>query len=324
MLRRTFMGLAAGLMLSTASFAAYPEKPITLMVAFAAGGPTDVIARIVAEDMSKTLGQQIVVENIVGAGGTTATAKAAGAAADGYTLIMGQMGTHAAAPSLYESLKYNPVTDFTPVGTAGITPILIVARKDFPANNLAELIAYVKANPDKINQANAGVGSTSFTTCILFRSIAGIPKINEVAYKGTGPALNDLVAGQVDFMCDQITNLAPQITAGNVKGMAIATPERSPALPDVPTTTEAGLPDFQISGWNGIFGPKDMPADIQTALAGALDKALSNPDVAKKLTDLGTVIPDSEQRTPTGLAATLARDLKLLEGPLKASGTVIK
>ena len=324
MLRRTFMGLAAVLMLSTASFAAYPEKPITLMVAFAAGGPTDVIARIVAEDMSKTLGQQIVVENIAGAGGTTATAKAAGATADGYTLIMGQMGTHSAAPSLYESLKYNPVTDFTPVGIAGITPILIVARKDFPAKDLAELIAYVKANPDKINQANAGVGSTSFTTCVLFRSIAGIPKINEVAYKGTGPALNDLVAGQVDFMCDQITNLAPQITAGNVKGMAIATPVRSPALPDVPTTTEAGLPDFQISGWNGIFGPKDMPADIQTALAGALDKALSNPDVAKKLTDLGTVIPDSEQRTPTGLAATLARDMKLLEGPLKATGIVIK
>ncbi len=277
MLRRTFMGLAAVLMLSTASLAAYPERPITLVVAFAAGGPTDVIARIVAEDMSKTLGQQIVVENTAGAGGTTATAKVAGAAADGYTLIMGQMGTHAAAPSLYQSLKYNPVTDFTPVGIAGITPILIVAKKDFPANNLAELIAYVKANPDKVNQANAGVGSISFTTCVLFRSIAGIPKINEVAYKGTGPALNDLVAGQVDFMCDQITNLAPQITAGNVKAMAIATAERSPALPDVPTTTEAGLPDFQISGWNGIFGPKDMPADIQAALAGSPRQGLVEP-----------------------------------------------
>ena len=324
MFRRTFIGLAATLLMSTASLAAYPEKPITLVVAFAAGGPTDVIARIVAEDMSRTLGQQIVVENTAGAGGTTATAKVAGATPDGYTLIMGQMGTHAAAPSLYESLKYNPVTDFTPVGVAGVTPILIVTKKDFPANNLAELIAYVKANPDKINQANAGVGSISFTTCVLFRSVAGIPKINEVAYKGTGPALNDLVAGQVDFMCDQITNLAPQITAGNVKGLAIATPERSPALPDVPTTTEAGLPEFQISGWNGIFGPKDMPADVQTALAGALDKALSNPDIAKKLTDLGTVIPDAEQRTPAGLAATLARDMKLLEAPLKASGIAIK
>lgn len=325
MIRRTFMGLAASLLLSTTSYAAaYPEKPITLVVAFAAGGPTDVIARIVAEDMSKTLGQQIVVENQAGAGGTTATAKVAATAADGYTLIMGQMGTHSAAPSLYASLKYNPVTDFTPVGIAGITPILVVAKKDFPANNLAELIAYVKANPDKINQANAGVGSTSFTTCVLFKAIAGLPKINEVAYKGTGPALNDLVAGQVDFMCDQITNLAPQILGGNVKGLAIATPARSPALPDVPTTTEAGLPDYQISGWNAIFGPKDMPADIQTALAAALDKALSNPDVAKKLTDLGTVIPNAEQRSPAGLAATLLRDMKLLEAPLKASGAVIK
>lgn len=325
MIRRTFMGLAASLLLSTTSYAAaYPEKPITLVVAFAAGGPTDVIARIVAEDMSKTLGQQIVVENQAGAGGTTATAKVAATAADGYTLIMGQMGTHSAAPSLYASLKYNPVTDFTPVGIAGITPILVVAKKDFPANNLAELIAYVKANPDKINQANAGVGSTSFTTCVLFKAIAGLPKINEVAYKGTGPALNDLVAGQVDFMCDQITNLAPQILGGNVKGLAIATPARSPALPDVPTTTEAGLPDYQISGWNAIFGPKDMPADIQATLASALDKALSNPDVAKKLTDLGTVIPNAEQRSPAGLAATLLRDMKLLEAPLKASGAVIK
>jgi tripartite-type tricarboxylate transporter receptor subunit TctC len=325
MLRRTLLGLTAALLLSTAPMAEdYPTKPITLVVAFAAGGPTDVIARIVAEDMSKTLGQQIVVENQAGAGGTTATAKVAAAPADGYTLIMGQMGTHAAAPSLYASLKYNPVDDFTPVGIAGITPILIVAKKDFPAATLGELIAYVKANAGTINQANAGVGSTSFTTCVLFKAVAGIPKINEVAYKGTGPALNDLVAGQVDFMCDQITNLAPQIQSGNVKGLAIATPERSPALPDVPTTKEAGLGDFQISGWNGIFGPKAMPADIQAKLAMALDKALSNPEVAKKLTDLGTVIPNAEERSPAGIAATLVRDMKVLEAPLKASGVAIK
>jgi tripartite-type tricarboxylate transporter receptor subunit TctC len=325
MLRRTFLGLTATLMMGTAAMGqSYPDKPITLVVAFAAGGPTDVIARIVAEDMSKTLGQQIVVENLAGAGGTTATARVAAAAADGYTLIMGQMGTHAAAPSLYASLKYDAVGDFTPVGIAGITPILVVAKKDFPANTLGELIAHVKANAGSINQANAGVGSTSFTTCILFKSVAGIPTINEVAYKGTGPALNDLVAGQVDFMCDQITNLAPQIQSGNVKGLAIATPERSPALPDVPTTKEAGLGDFQISGWNAIFGPKAMPADVQTKLADALNKALSNADVAKKLTDLGTVIPNAEERTPAGLAAVQARDIKLLEAPLKASGVVIK
>ncbi len=324
MLRRTFIGLTAALTMSGAALAAYPEKPVTIVVAFAAGGPTDVIARIVSEHMSKTLGQQIVVENIAGAGGTTATAKVAGMAGDGYTLIMGQMGTHAAAPSLYASLKYNPVTDFTPIGIAGITPILVVAKKDFAPNNLTELTEFLKANAATVNQAQAGVGSTSFTSCTLLKAQLGVPKINEVAYKGTGPALNDLVAGQVDFMCDQITNLAPQIQAGTIKAIAIATPERSPALPDVQTSKEAGFGDFQISGWNGILAPKDLPADIQTALVDALSKALSDPETAKKLTDLGTVIPNAEERTPAGMAAVIARDTKLLEAPLKASGVSIK
>jgi tripartite-type tricarboxylate transporter receptor subunit TctC len=324
MLRRTFLGLTTALMLSTSAFAAFPEKPITIVVAFAAGGPTDVIARIVSEHMSKTLGQQIVVENIAGAGGTTATAKVAGMAADGYTLIMGQMGTHAAAPSLYASLKYNPVADFTPIGIAGITPILIVAKKDFAPNNITELGEYLKANAATVNQAQAGVGSTSFTTCTLLKAQLGVPKINEVAYKGTGPALNDLVAGQVDFMCDQITNLAPQVTAGTIKAIAIATPERSPVLPDVQTSKEAGFGDFLISGWNGILAPKDLPADIQASLVDALGKALSDPETAKKLTDLGTVIPSTEERTPAGMAAVIARDMKVLEGPLKASGVSIK
>jgi tripartite-type tricarboxylate transporter receptor subunit TctC len=324
MLRRTFIGLTATLMMSGAAFAAYPEKPVTIVVAFAAGGPTDVIARIVGEHMSKTLGQQIVVENIAGAGGTTATAKVAGAEADGYTLIMGQMGTHAAAPSLYESLKYNPVTDFTPIGIAGITPILVVAKKDFAPNNLTELADFLKANAATVNQAHAGVGSTSFTTCTLLKAQLGVPKINEIAYKGTGPALNDIVAGQVDFMCDQITNLAPQVTAGTIKALAIATPERSPALPDLPTSKEAGFGDFQISGWNGILAPKNLPADIQATLVDALNKALTDPDTAKKLTDLGTVIPSAEERTPAGMAAVIDRDIKLLEGPLKASGATIK
>ena len=324
MLRRTFIGLTTTLMMSGAAFATYPEKPVTIVVAFAAGGPTDVIARIVSEHMSKTLGQQIVVENIAGAGGTTATAKVAGADADGYTLIMGQMGTHAAAPSLYESLKYNPVTDFTPIGIAGITPILVVAKKDFAPNNLTELGDFLKANAATVNQAHAGVGSTSFTTCTLLKAQLGVPKINEVAYKGTGPALNDIVAGQVDFMCDQITNLAPQVTAGTIKALAIATPGRSPALPDVATSKEAGFGEFQISGWNGILAPKGLPADIQATLVDALGKALADPETSKKLTDLGTVIPSAEERTPAGMAAVIDRDIKLLEGPLKASGATIK
>ncbi|MGL5362549.1 MAG: tripartite tricarboxylate transporter substrate-binding protein, partial [Bosea sp. (in: a-proteobacteria)] len=300
----------------------YPNKPITMVVAFAAGGPTDVIARMVSEHMSRTLGQQIIVENSAGAGGTTATTRVAQAAPDGYTLNMGQMGTHAAAPALYPNLKYNPQTDFTPIGIAGITPILIVTKKDFPANNLQEFTAYLKANSDKVNQAHAGVGSTAFTTCVLLKAQLGVPKLNAVAYRGTGPALNDLVSGQVDFMCDQITNLTTQITAGNIKGMAIATPARSPVLPNVQTTTEGGLPEYQISGWNAIFAPKGLPADIQAKLVDALDKALDDENTKKRLMDLGTVIPNKVERSPAGLAAQLAKDIKLLDKPLRDSGAV--
>lgn len=324
--RRAALGaaaIAASLALSNGALAqAYPNKPITMMVAFAAGGPTDVIARIVSEHMSKTLGQQIIIENVAGAGGTTTTARVAAAAPDGYTLIMGQMGTHAAAPALYPNLRYNPVTDFTPIGVAGITPIVIVTKKDFPANNLREFVAYVKANPDKVNQAHAGVGSTAFTTCVLLKAQMGVPKLNAVAYRGTGPALNDLVGGQVDFMCDQVTNLTPQITAGNIKAMGIATPARLAVLPNVPTTTEGGLPDYQISGWNAIFGPKGLPADIQAKLVDALDKALEDPTTNKRLADLGTVIPNKTERAPAGLAAILARDLALLDKPLRETGAV--
>jgi tripartite-type tricarboxylate transporter receptor subunit TctC len=324
--RRAALGAIAAAALGFASAPAhaqgYPNKPITMMVAFAAGGPTDVIARIVSEHMSKTLGQQIIIENVAGAGGTTTTARVAAAAPDGYTLIMGQMGTHAAAPALYPNLRYNPVTDFTPIGIAGITPIVIVTKKDFPANNLREFVAYLKANSDKVNQAHAGVGSTAFTTCVLLKAQIGVPKLNAVAYRGTGPALNDLVGGQVDFMCDQVTNLTPQINAGTIKAMAIATPQRLPVLPNVPTTTEGGLPEYQISGWNAIFGPKGLPADIQARLVDALDKALEDPTTNKRLAELGTVIPNKTERAPAGLAAVLARDLALLDKPLRESGAV--
>jgi tripartite-type tricarboxylate transporter receptor subunit TctC len=324
--RRTMLGavsVAASLGFAGAAQAqAYPNKPITMFVAFAAGGPTDVIARIVSEHMSKTLGQQIVIENVAGAGGTTTTARVAAAAPDGYTLIMGQMGTHAAAPALYPNLKYNPITDFTPIGIAGITPIVIVTKKDFPANNLREFVAYLKANPGKVNQAHAGVGSTAFTTCVLLTAQIGVPKLNAVAYRGTGPALNDLVGGQVDFMCDQVTNLTPQILAGNIKAMGIATPARLPVLPNVPTTAEGGLPEYQISGWNGIFGPKGLPKDIQDKLVDALNKALEDPTTNKRLADLGTVIPNAQERAPVGMAAVLARDIALLDKPLRDSGAV--
>ena len=297
----------------------YPSKPITLIVPFAAGGPTDVVARIVTEHMSKTLGQQIVVENVAGAGGTTGITRGAQSNPDGYTIMMGHMGTHGAAPALYPSLKYDPVKDFEPVGMAAVTPILIVAKKDFPAKDLKEFVTYVKANADKINQAHAGVGSVSFTSCTMLNSMLG-RKFTQVAYRGTGPALNDLVSGQVDFMCDQIVNLTEQIKSGNIVAYAIATPERSPALPDVPTTKEGGLGDYQVSAWNAVFAPKGTPKEIVAKLNAALSAALDDPNTAKRLLDLGGVLPKGEQRSSAWLGQFVSEEVARWTPVLKAAG----
>src|SRR6478735_4564194 len=220
----------------------YPTRSITMIVPFAAGGPTDVISRIVTGHMAQTLGQSIIIENVVGAGGTTATTRAARAANDGYTLITGHMGTHAASVPLYPKLAYHPEKDFEPIALLAGTPILILARKDFPPKDLKEFVAYVKANAEKVNAAHAGIGSVSHVSCELLNSILGIKPVG-VPFNGTGPAMNALVAGQVDYMCDQIANAVPQINAGTIKAYAVATPERNPSLPNVPTTAEAGLPD---------------------------------------------------------------------------------
>src|SRR5215216_7437760 len=217
--KTVLIAAAAALGLATAAQAqTWPTRPITMIVPFAAGGPTDIVARIVGEHMSRTLGQQIVVENVAGAGGTTGITRAKQASPDGYTIAMGHMGTHGAAPALYPNLRYDPAKDFEPIGMAAGTPILIVTKKDFPANDLKEFVDYVKANGPKLNEAHAGVGSVSHTTCTLLQSIIGA-KFTRVAYRGTGPALNDLVAGQVDFGCDQIVNLVPQIQSRNIKAI---------------------------------------------------------------------------------------------------------
>jgi len=299
--------------------AAWPERPITMIVPFAAGGPTDVVARIVAEPMSRTLGQQIVVENVAGAGGTTGTIRAAQATPDGYTLEMGHMGTHGAAPALYPNLKYDPVKDFAPVGLAAGTPILIVAKKGFPAKDFKEFVAYLKANGDKLNEAHAGVGSVSFTTCAFFNSLVGA-KPTRVVYRGTGPALNDLVSGQVDYMCDQIVNLVPQIQAGTIRAYAVALPQRSPALPDVPTTKEGGLPEFQVSAWNAIFAPKGTPPEVVAKLSGALQKALEDEGTKKRLLELGADLSDKAARTPEGLRKLVESEVSRWNKSLKSAG----
>ena len=300
-MRPSLFVLAVSLALPLEGRAAYPERPITLIVPFAAGGPTDVVARIVGEHMSRTLGQQLVVENVVGAGGTIASTKAAQATPDGYTLIMGHMGTHGAAPAVYPNLKYDPAKSFAPIGMAAGTPILIVAKKSFPAKDLKEFVAYLKKNSETLNEAHAGVGSVSFTTCAFFNSLVGA-KPTRVVYRGTGPALNDLVSGQVDYMCDQIVNLVPQIQAGTIKAYGVALPQRSPALPDVPTTKEGGLPEFQVSAWNAIFAPKGTPPEIVKKLSDALTKALADENTRKRLLDLGADLSDKAAQTPEGLA----------------------
>ncbi|WP_132252143.1 tripartite tricarboxylate transporter substrate-binding protein [Methylobacterium segetis] len=304
-LTRRLAGLAIaaaglGLAATGARADAYPQRPITMVVPFAAGGPTDVVARIVADHMSRTLGQQVVIENVTGAGGTTGITRAALATPDGYTIMMGHMGTHGAAPALFKGLKYDPATSFDPIGMAAGTPIVIVAKKDFAATDLKGFLAAVKAGGASINQAHAGVGSVSHSTGVLFDSIVGA-KPTLVVYRGTGPALNDLMAGQVDFMTDQIVNVAPQITGGTIRAYAIATPERSPALPNVPTTKEAGLEGYEVSAWNAVFAPKGLPKDVSAALVNALGKALEDESTRKRILDLGGTVPPVAERGPAAL-----------------------
>jgi len=286
----------------------YPARNITMIVPFAAGGPTDVMARIVTGSMAPTLGQTIIIENVVGAGGTTGTTRAARSANDGYTLMMGHMGTHAASVPLYPKLAYHPEKDFEPIALIAGTPILILARKDFPPKDLKEFVAYVKANAGKLNPAHAGVGSVSHASCELLNSILDIRPVG-VPFNGTGPAMNALVAGQVDYMCDQIVNAVPQINGGTIKAYAIATPERNPSLPDVPTTAEAGLSAFQAQAWNAIFAPKGTPSEIVLELNAAAVKALDDDAVRKRLLDLGSVIPAPAERTPEALAALVKSEI---------------
>jgi tripartite-type tricarboxylate transporter receptor subunit TctC len=297
----------------------YPTRPITLVVPFAAGGPTDIIARIVGEHMGRTLGKNIVVENIVGAGGTIASSRVAKAKPDGYTIIMGHMGTHAASVALYPKLTYKPDADFAPIGMAAGTPVLILARKDFPAKDLKEFVAYVKANVAKLNMAHAGIGSVSFTTCLLLNSIMEV-KPTAVPYNGTGPALTALISGQVDYMCDQIVNVVQQVESGQIKAYAIGTPERSPALPNVPTSKEAGLPEFQAEAWNALFAPKGTPQPILDKLSDALNKALDDPNARKRLLDLGSVLPEGPARGQKGLATLVGSEMERWSKVIKAAG----
>jgi tripartite-type tricarboxylate transporter receptor subunit TctC len=296
----------------------YPSRPVTFVVPFAAGGPTDTVTRLIAEPMSRTLGQQIVVQNVTGAGGTLAAGEVAAAEPDGYTVLMHHIGM-STAPSLYASLPYKPLEDFKTIGLVTDVPMTIIARKDFEPANLAELIEYVKAHKDEVTYANAGIGAASHLCGLLFQNAVGV-KVTEVPYQGTGPALTDLVGGQVDFLCDQTTNTTGQIKAGEVKAYAITTATRNAALPDLPTAAEAGLPGFEVSVWHGLYVPKDTPDEIVQKLSDALKAALKDPNVVSQFAALGTAPVAEDQATPAAHRQRLEQQIELWRPIIQAAG----
>jgi tripartite-type tricarboxylate transporter receptor subunit TctC len=273
--------------------------------------------------MSRTLGQQLVIENVAGAGGTVGSTRAMRATPDGYTIQMGQMGTHAGAVALYPHLAYKPESDFAPIGLVVDQAVVIFARKDFPATTLQEFVTYVKANGERLNVGHAGVGSISHFTCLLLDSTLGV-KPTMVPFGGAAPAINALMGGQTDYMCDSISNVVQQIQGGTVKGFAVATEKRNQALPNVPTTKEAGLPEFQATGWYALFAPKATPKPIVATLTAALDKALDDPGVQKRLADLGCDIPEKERRGPAPLAAFVKSEIARWTPVIKAANITME
>lgn len=314
-------GFVAGLALvaSSSVFAqAFPSKSITMIVPFSAGGPTDTVARLISKSMSDTLGQQVIVENVGGAGGTIGAARAAKAEPDGHTILLHHIG-QSTAPTLYRKLSFKPLEDFAPVGLVTDVPMTIIARKDFPAKDFKELVSYIKANKDKVTYANAGVGAASHLCGMLFMSAIGT-EMTTVPYKGTGPAMNDLLGGQVDLMCDQTTNTTSQIKSGKVKVYAVTTKDRVASLPDVPTANEAGLPNFEIGVWHGIYAPKGTPKAAIDKLSKALQVALKDETVKKRFADLGTAPEPENRATPEALGAHLKAEIAKWEPVIKKAG----
>ncbi len=311
--RRRFLHLAPGaaafpMVPRIARAQTYPARPMTLIVPFAAGGPTDVMARIVAEHMSRTLGQRLIVENVAGAGGTTAAARLMRANPDGYTIQIGHMGTHAAAPAFYPNLAYRPDADFAPIGMVALTAYVIAANKSFPPNDLNEFIAYAKANHQRLNMGHAGVGSNTHLTGLLLNAILGL-KPALVPFNSAAAATNAMIAGHVDYMSAAIADAVQQVKGGTIKALAIASPERNQALPEVPTSREAGLPEFEVRGWNALFAPKATPTPILDQLTNALDRALDDETTRKRLFDIGSDIPEKARRGQDALAALVKSEI---------------
>lgn len=319
-MRITLFAGALSLVASAAFAQAYPDRPITVIVPFSAGGPTDTVTRLVAEPMGRELGQQVVVQNVGGAGGTLGATQVAKAPADGYTLLLHHIGM-STAPALYENLAFDPEKDFAPIGLVTNVPMTIIARKDFEPSTLPELVEYVKANADKVTLANAGIGAASHLCGLLFMDAIGTPLVT-VPYQGTGPAMTDLIGGQVDFMCDQTTNTMGQIRAGEVKAYAVTTPERLAALPDLPTTAEAGLPQVEVGIWHALYAPAGTPEAAIEKLSAALQAALADPQVVARFAELGTTPEPADRATPAALQAHLAEQIALWKPVIDAAGDV--
>ncbi|AKD24974.1 hypothetical protein CL55_00006410 [Polynucleobacter duraquae] len=287
----------------------WPTKSVQLVVPFAAGGPTDTIARLIAVPMGQSLGQTVVVENVPGAGGTIASTKVARAAPDGYTIYIHHMGM-ATAQALYDKLPYDPMTSFEYIGQVADVPMVLLGKKDLPANNFKELEAYIKANGSKVTMANAGPGAVSQLCGLLFQSRMGV-RLTNIPYKGTGPALTDLLGGQVDLLCDQTTQTIPYIKDGRVKAFGTTTMKRLPAIPNVPTLNEQGLKGFEVKVWHGVYAPKGTPQPILDKINAALKKALNNPDVKKRLEDANIDIVPAEKISAKGLKDHLDREINV-------------
>jgi tripartite-type tricarboxylate transporter receptor subunit TctC len=301
----------------------WPNRPVTMVVPFAAGGAVDVLARTLGARTAEILGQQIVIENIGGAGGMTGSNRIAKASPDGYQFVLGSVGTHAQNQTLYKNPAYNVMRDFDPVILVGETPLLLVTRKDFPAADLREFIAYGKANPGKLQFGSAGVGSAIHLGCVLFNAAAGI-EATHIRYRGGNPAMQDLVAGRIDYGCNIITSAYPQVRDQQIKAPALLSSKRAPLLPNLATAQEQGMAGFDAGSWNVVFFPKGTPEPIIRRLNAAISEALDTPATRERLHGIGIDIPTADRRTPTSAAKFVESEVKKYEGPIKAAGIVIE
>jgi tripartite-type tricarboxylate transporter receptor subunit TctC len=319
-MRRTTFLAAALILAGTSAFAEtnYPSRPITMIVPFAAGGPTDTVGRLIAEPMTRVLGQQVLVENVGGAGGTLGAGRVAKADPDGHTILLYHIG-QATSVSLYRKLPYDPATDFTPVGRVTDVPMTLVTRPDMEASSVGDLLSHIAKNKDDVTLVNAGVGSASHLCGMVLMKALGAP-MTTIPYKGTAPAMTDLIGGRVDVMCDQSTNTSGQIKSGNIKAYGVTVNKRLASLPDLPTLAESGLDGFEVSIWHGIWAPKGTPAAVVSKLENALQAALKDPMVSQRFADLGTEPVPLEQATPAALDSHLKAEIERWKPIVQAAG----